>query len=125
MRGDRLANCKNSWQGKYKRVLCVCSMGLLRSPTAALVLSRRPFNYNTRAAGLDPNFSLIVVDEALLTWAQEIVCMDQYQVEELGYMLSALQLRPKIVVLGIKDSYRYRDPELIALIKDAYLAGGV
>ena len=43
---NRLANTQNKYQGKYKKVLCVCSAGLLRSPTAALVLSQEPFNFN-------------------------------------------------------------------------------
>ena len=55
---NRLANSSNRYQGEYKRVLCVCSAGLLRSPTAALVLSQEPYNFNTRAAGLDEAFAL-------------------------------------------------------------------
>ncbi len=69
---NRLGNCNNSYQGEAKRVLCVCSAGLLRSPTAAFVLSNSPWNYNTRAAGLTPQFALIPVDKVLLTWSQEI-----------------------------------------------------
>ena len=72
---NRLANSSNRWQGKYKRVLCICSAGLLRSPTAAFVLSQEPYNYNTRAAGLTKEFALIPVDEVLLNWAQEVVCI--------------------------------------------------
>ena len=49
---NRIANSTNPFQKDYKRVLCVCSAGLLRSPTAAYVLSQAPYNYNTRAAGL-------------------------------------------------------------------------
>ncbi len=43
---------QNPYQGKYKRVLCVCSAGVLRSATTAVVLSKEPFNFNTRSAGL-------------------------------------------------------------------------
>jgi predicted protein tyrosine phosphatase len=114
---NRLANCGNKYQGEYKRVLCVCSAGLLRSPTAAFVLSQEPYNFNTRAAGLTKEFALIPVDKVLLEWADEIVCMSQKQATEIKNLLE----EPKpIVVLNIPDDFRYRDPELIKLIRDAY-----
>lgn len=73
---NRIANSTNQFQGSYKRVLCVCSAGLLRSPTTALVLSQPPYNYNTRAAGLTKEFALVPVDPVLLHWADEVVCMN-------------------------------------------------
>lgn len=68
---NRIFNSGNPNQGDYKRMLCVCSAGLLRSPTTAYVLSQAPYNYNTRAAGLVADFALIPVDEVLLRWAEE------------------------------------------------------
>lgn len=115
---NRLANCGNSYQGTYKRVLVVCSAGLLRSPTAALVLSQAPYNYNTRAAGLVKEFALIPVDEVLLTWAEEIVCMTPDQAMTLSTMKGTSGKR--IVCLNISDSYAYRAYELQSLIKDNY-----
>ncbi len=114
---NRLANCSNKYQGKYKRVLCVCSAGLLRSPTAALVLSQEPYNFNTRAAGLEEEFALIPVDRVLLEWADEIVVMNAKQAEEIR---GKMEEEKPIVVLGLPDSYAYRDPELIRLIREAY-----
>lgn len=114
---NRLANCSNIYQGKYKRVLCVCSAGLLRSPTAAFVLSQEPYNFNTRAAGLEKEFALIPVDEVLLEWADEIVCMNDEQAERLADMSPEGK---RIVSLNIEDSFRYRDPKLIELIKFKY-----
>ena len=64
----------NPYQGAYKRVLCVCSAGILRSATAALVLSKEPFNYNTRSAGVE-HYALIPITEVLLAWADEVICM--------------------------------------------------
>jgi predicted protein tyrosine phosphatase len=112
---NRLANASNRWQGKNKKVLCVCSAGLLRSPTAAFVLSQEPFNFNTRAAGLTKEFALIPVDEVLLEWADEIVCMDQKQ----ELLLKSITTKP-IICLGIPDNFAYRDPKLIELIKENY-----
>ena len=112
---NRLHTCKNPYQGKTAKVLCVCSAGLLRSPTAALVLSQEPFNLNTRAAGLR-EYALIQVDPVLLHWADEIVCMEMWMVEELAKMTDKV-----ITCLDILDNYEYRQPELMELIKQRYL----
>lgn len=117
---NRLANSSNQFQGKYKRVLCVCSAGLLRSPTTAVVLSQDPYNFNTRAAGLEASFALIPVDRVLLEWAQEIVCMTEEQKVVLATKLMALGKTTKVVALNIEDSFEYRNPELIQLIKERY-----
>lgn len=114
---NRSYNMSNPAQGDYKRVLCVCSAGLLRSPTAALVLSQKPFNFNTRAAGVEKDYALIVVDEYLYHWADEIVCMSQEQVEKIERDFGHGKT---VVCLDIPDSYEYRDPELMLLIKKSY-----
>jgi len=114
---NRLANARNPYQGKHKKVLCVCSAGLLRSPTTALVLSQEPFNYNTRAAGMTPEFALIPVDRVLLHWADEIVCMDDRQKAQLEGMLE--ETKP-IIVLNVPDQYGYRDPDLMKIIRASY-----
>jgi len=112
---NRLANSKNQYQGNYKRVLCVCSAGLLRSPTAAVVLSQEPFGFNTRAAGIEPDFALIPVDEVLLSWADEIVCMTKTQQQEL-----VERTNKPVVCLNIPDNFEYRNPDLMKMIADRY-----
>jgi predicted protein tyrosine phosphatase len=117
---NRVANASNGYQGKFKRVLCVCSAGLLRSPTAAFVLSQEPYNFNTRAAGLVEEFALIPVDKVLLNWADQIVVMTEEQSEEIKEMLKIEDLDTPVICLNIEDSYSYRDPELIEAIKASY-----
>ena len=114
---NRLANVGNPFQGKHKRVLCVCSAGLLRSPTAAWVLSQEPYNFNTRAVGLVPEFALIPIDPVLIRWADQVVCMTSDQAKKLRTMVD--EDKP-IVCLNIPDNFGYRDPELVELIKTAY-----
>lgn len=114
---NRLGNCHNPHQGRFKRVLCVCSAGLLRSPTTAVVLSQEPYNYNTRAAGLIPEFALVPVDKVLLDWADEIVCMTKEQKEILDKLANP---NCEVICLSIPDSFAYRDPQLIKLIKEKY-----
>jgi predicted protein tyrosine phosphatase len=122
---NRIANAGNRFQGPYKRVLCVCSAGLLRSPTAALVLSQDPFNFNTRSVGISQEYALIPLDSAHIHWADEIVTMElQHTVmvkdalKKCGLGLS--NSAPKIVQLDISDDYEYRNPVLIDLIKTRY-----
>jgi len=112
---NRKFNAGNPYQGKYKRILCVCSAGLLRSPTAAWVLSNEPYNYNTRAAGLDIGHALIPVDDVLLEWADEIVCMDEYQQKVLQY-----KTKKPVYNLGISDNFEYRDKGLCKMIQIHY-----
>ncbi len=113
-KSSAMAVSKNPYQGKYKKVLCVCSAGILRSATAAVVLSKEPYNFNTRNSGLEP-YALIPITDVLLEWADEIVCMDSNQKSR----IEELTKKP-IKCLNIKDSYEYRNIELEKLIKENY-----
>lgn len=123
---NRMANCTNPYQGKYKKVLCVCSAGLLRSPTAAWVLGQEPYGFNTRAVGYTKDFALIGLDEVHLVWADEVVVMDALMEQhiKLLFMTENIPAKP-IVNLSIEDSYAYRDPELIEAIKKGYEKGKI
>jgi predicted protein tyrosine phosphatase len=119
---NRFANADNRFQNfdKYPRLLTVCSAGLLRSPTAAFVLSQEPYSYNTRSCGLDFDFALIPIDAVLLEWAEIVVVMSLKQrvvVEELLEEWGISEDK-KVLNFEIADSYDYRDPELIELIKE-------
>lgn len=109
---------RNAYQGEYRRVVTVCSGGCLRSPTAAVVLAGDPWNYNTRSAGLSDDFAINQFDDVLFNWADEIVVMDVGMFHEIRKRYPDDD-KP-IVVLGIKDNYSYRDPELIELIIKKY-----
>ena len=111
---NRLGNCRNPYQGDTKKVLCVCSAGLLRSPTAANVLHRE-YGYNTRACGADVGHALIPLDDVLLNWADEIVVMTT-DIEEA--IPEAHQ--SKVVNLDIPDSFVYMDETLQQQIKEKY-----
>lgn len=115
MNNNRKYNASNPSQGKFKRVLCVCSAGLLRSPTAAWVLSNEPYNFNTRSAGLAEAFALIFADDVLLEWADEIVCMDDHQEK----VLKERTTKP-VLNLNISDDFEYRDKDLIQTIRSRY-----
>lgn len=121
---NRMANAKNPFQGKAKKVLCVCSAGLLRSPTAAFVLGQEPFNFNTRSAGVFEDFALIPVDEVLIEWADEIVCMSKEHEEILKTIVpkndDGTTTKP-IFCLNVPDIYEFKNPDLMKLIAERYV----
>jgi predicted protein tyrosine phosphatase len=118
---ERIGNASNRYQGKYKRVLAVCSGGLLRSPTIAHTLAAEPYNYNTRSVGTEPDYALNILDQVLLEWADEIVCADTEHEREVRSQLEETGLAGKTVVcLKLPDVYPYRARKLVHLIKKRY-----
>jgi predicted protein tyrosine phosphatase len=115
---NRMYNAKNPYQKDFKKVLCVCSAGLLRSPTTAVVLAGEPFNYNTRAVGIDEGHALIPISDVLVHWADEIVVMN----EDIRNRIEASypKFSGDIINLDIEDNYAYRDKELIERINVQY-----
>src|ERR1700678_2749185 len=103
MRGIR--QCVDARHGEFKRVLCVCFGNQLRSPTAALVLANPPFNFNTRSCGLDENTAVCLIDDTLVSWADEIVMMEQAHLEFFIGRFGTPENPVK--VLNIPDNYAY------------------
>lgn len=124
---ERIGNASNQYQGKHKRVLAVCSGGLLRSPTIAHTLAGDPYNYNTRSVGTNIDYALNLIDQVMLEWADEIVCADtEHEVTVKMKLLDIGITRKPVVNLKLPDIYPYRDRKLVHLIKkryDQYLAG--
>jgi predicted protein tyrosine phosphatase len=126
-RHNQLATVHNKYQQphKYKRVLFLCSAGLLRSATAAHIFSGEPYNWNTRTAGVSVEYALNPVTEALLEWADKVYCMEKEHFKDLEYIfedvladLLGRKGNDFIEVLNIDDIYEYRNPELIRLLKE-------
>lgn len=122
---NALHNVTNPYQGKEKRVLCLCSASLLRSQTLATVLYEK-YRYNTRSAGVS-DYALIPVSTALLKWADEIICVEQYvfdslmndleKYEEINNERIELQ---NMIVLDIPDIYERMNPTLQRIIIEQY-----
>ena len=107
---NRKWNAKNPNQGKFERVLCLCSAGLLRSPTTAVIMAQKGFN--TRAAGLEKDFALIPVDDVLFEWADSVVVMDFTQAERVSEMFDGT-----IYNFSLPDEFEYMHPDLVSLIE--------
>lgn len=117
---NQLANTTNRWQTNAKRVLTVCSAGLLRSPTAANVLHRE-FTYNTRACGSCLDFALIPMSETLIYWADQIVFVRNTNYWEAMEVFDKKMEGKEIIVLDVPDEHAWNDIELQEAIKREYL----
>jgi len=119
---DAIRHCKagaasNPYQGDDKKVLFVCSMGILRSATAARLYSRK---YNTRSAGTYGD-ALIPLTPMLLAWANEIVFVNKG-----NYMAAIMEFGEDIFketptkVLDIPDQFPHMHPDLIKAFEEQY-----
>lgn len=120
---DQIRKCKsgaaaNPYQGSDKKVLFVCSMGILRSATAARLYGRK---YNTRSAGTYAD-ALIPVTPLLLNWADEIVFVNEQnfkQVSRVAAYVDEMSGKP-VKVLDIPDMYEHMHPALIDAFEQQY-----
>ena len=120
---NRVGTSQNMYQGKTKRVLCVCSAGILRSPTSAHILSAEPFNFNTRAAGASEEFALIPLDKVLIGWADVIICMEDehlLKVTKLMDEMTSDTAHIEVYNVHCPDLYSYRDPDLVRYLTDTF-----
>lgn len=119
---NQMATTTNPFQGSSKKVLCVCSAGILRSPTLANVLHKE-LGYNTRSCGSAESFALIPMTESLIHWADEIVFVDEdcktYLDIETKEELSLA--RARLVTLNVPDDYAYGEEVLEKELLQQYL----
>jgi predicted protein tyrosine phosphatase len=122
---NALGNAKNAFQTDAKKVLTVCSAGMLRSPTAANVLNRE-YGYNTRAVGMMPEYALVPMSEVLIYWADELVFMENWHLEKFqtdfdyfGPASSKLETG-QYQVLNIPDDFDWMHEELQKHILNIY-----
>jgi len=116
---NQLYNIHNEFQGTTKKVLTVCSAGLLRSATLQNLLIKE-YGYNVRNCGTDESYALIPISEALILWADEIVFVNRSNFEQVEYEIKELSLLAKCYVLDIPDQYGFNDPELVKICKEQY-----
>lgn len=117
---NRLWNCHNPHQGTDIKVLCVCSAGLLRSPTLARWLVRNFKNVNPRAVGCEAGHALIPLDQVHLEWADVILCADDWNLNSVYNELNSLEMKKEIHCLNIPDAYAFGDYRLESIIKSKF-----
>ena len=100
----------NPYQGQDKRVVFVCSAGILRSATAARIYAHK---YNTRAAGSE-EYALVPLSNDLVLWANELVFVNKenYNTASKKWKFNDISFADKqIRVLNIPDKYPHMHPE--------------
>jgi predicted protein tyrosine phosphatase len=109
---------RNPYQGDAKRVLFVCTVGMLRSPTAASV-GHSVFGWNTRSCGVD-EVALIPLSVNLIMWADKIVFFEDehYQIAMKTFAMVDYDedIKSKSHVLDITDDFNYMDEWLSKLL---------
>lgn len=122
---DDIRKCRrgaaaNPYQGKDKKVLFVCSMGILRSATGSRLYGRK---YNTRSAGTYAE-ALIRVTPLLLNWADEIVFVNEDNFNQVSKVPEyvAEMAGKSVKVLDIPDQYEHMHPALIDAFEQQYEA---
>ena len=113
---DKIRACRdgvvrNPYQGPDKRVVFVCSMGILRSATAARLYAHK---HNTRAAGTDSD-ALVQLSPTLVAWADEIVFVNDYNYQKFKHSMDDWDLfnSLNIRVLDIPDVYEHMHPKMV------------
>lgn len=116
---NQLHNINNPFQGDTKKVLTVCSAGLLRSATLQNFLIKE-YGYNVRNCGTEESYALIPISEALLLWADEIIFVNQDNYDNVKSHIINMELEEMCYILDIPDMYAFNDPELVKECKRQY-----
>ena len=117
IRACREGVVNNPFQGTDKRVLFVCSMGILRSATGARLYAHK---YNTRTAGSWPD-ALVPVTPLLLAWAHEVVFVNDSNYKNITERFGTDWMKDiSVKVLDIPDSYEHMHPKLVEAFEQQY-----
>jgi len=116
---NQLYNVSNASQGETKKILTVCSAGLLRSATLQNMLIKE-YGYNVRNCGTVESYALIPISEALVMWADEIIFVNNENYQHVKKSLEELNITDKCYILDIPDMYEFNNPELLKICKEQY-----
>ncbi len=98
-------------QTKAKRLLFVCSVGMLRSPTCQVAASH--LGYNARACGSAVHIALIPLSVNLINWAHRIIFMNRENFNESLDTFNSVDYHTDIIEKGevwnIADTYDWGD----------------
>lgn len=109
-----LAGCRFRGRTDAMRLLFVCSRNRLRSPTAEAVFSGYA-GIEALSAGTGDDAETPVSAE-LIEWADIVFAMEGIHRKRLNSRFGSLLGAKRVVVLGIRDRYKFMDPELIDIL---------
>ena len=111
------APCNNPYQGNEPRLLFVCSVGLLRSPTCADAATK--LGFNARSCGSAVDMALIPISVNLMKWADKIIFVNNQNfkdtVELFKFDQDISEFKRKSIIWDIEDDYERNDDWLIAV----------
>lgn len=61
-----------------------------------------------------------MVDQVLLEWADEVVCMDSVQKSFLENLLLKWKMSKPVHNIEVEDDYDYRDPNLVEIMTTVF-----
>ncbi len=102
------------------KILFVCSANVDRSPTAEKVINEMYPDIETRSTGILAG-ARVPVDEALIQWADVILCMENWPHRQFLLRKYSKQVIGKeMESLDIPDDYEYMESHLITQIKEKF-----
>jgi predicted protein tyrosine phosphatase len=116
IRNTRAGVVSNPYQSPDRKVVFVCTMGILRSATAARMYAKQ---FNTRAAGTDPT-ALIPLSILLIDWADEVVFVNKHNFQQAEDKFGEEIFWGKVTVLDIPDQYPHMHTSLRAAFRKQY-----
>ena len=96
-------------------ILFVCSRNKWRSRTAETIF-RNNQKHSVKSAGTEHD-ARIKVTEKLISWSDLIFVMEKRHRERLKEKFGSLADTKEIIILDIRDDYKYMDPELIEILE--------
>lgn len=99
-----------------KKLLFICGKNKMRSPTAENIFADYK-DIETRSAGIESDAVNILCSEDLL-WADIIFLMETSHKIKLLKQYKKYIKNQKVVILNIKDKYKFMDKKLIDILKE-------
>jgi len=105
-----------------KKILCVCTANLQRSPTLEAMLNATP-EYEARSAGTHPAPDRQAITEELLLWADRIIVFEDQHRRDIRtqFWMVYPQIESKIRVMHIPDDYNYGETRLVRAIRHRWM----
>lgn len=100
------------------RILFICSQNKWRSPTAEAVFAQVE-GVDALSAGTNHDAETPLSAD-LVAWADMVVCMERVHQRKLQRDFAGMLKGKQVTVLGLKDDYRFMDPELVERIKTKF-----
>jgi predicted protein tyrosine phosphatase len=98
-------------------LLFICSKNQWRSPTAEMLFRNHPV-HQARSAGTSDK-ARVKVNQKAIEWADVVFVMERRHKEQLNQRFAHAVAQKQLIVLDIKDNYRFGEAELVELLRNS------